>query len=46
MTRYMGLKLVKVYIVVDRLCGLAARVPGYRYRGPSSILGAIRFSEK
>jgi hypothetical protein len=31
---------------VDCLCGLVVRVPGYRFRGPDSILGAIRFSEK
>jgi hypothetical protein len=30
----------------DRLCGLVARVPGYRSRGPDSIPGATRFSEK
>jgi hypothetical protein len=30
----------------DRLCGLVVRVPGYRSRGPGSIFGAIRFSEK
>jgi hypothetical protein len=30
----------------DRLCGLVVRVPGYRCRGPGSIPGAIRFSEK
>jgi hypothetical protein len=30
----------------DRLCGLVVRVPGYRFRGPSSILGTTRFSEK
>jgi hypothetical protein len=30
----------------DRLCGLAVRVPGYRSRGPISIPGATRFSEK
>jgi hypothetical protein len=30
---------------VDRLCGLAVRVPGYRSRGPCSIPGTIRFSE-
>jgi hypothetical protein len=29
-----------------RLCGLVVRVPGYRSRGPGSILGASRFSEK
>jgi hypothetical protein len=30
----------------DRLYGLVVRVPGYRSRGPGSIPGAIRFSEK
>jgi hypothetical protein len=27
-------------------CGLVVRVPGYRSRGPGSIPGATRFSEK
>jgi hypothetical protein len=31
---------------VDRLCGLVVRVPGYRSRGPGSIPGTTRFSEK
>jgi hypothetical protein len=31
---------------VDRLCGLVVRVPGYRSRGPGSISGTTRFSEK
>jgi hypothetical protein len=31
---------------VDRLCGPVIRVPGYRSRGPRSIPGATRFSEK
>jgi hypothetical protein len=31
---------------VDRLCGLVIRVPGYRSKGPGSILDATRFSEK
>jgi hypothetical protein len=31
---------------VDRLCGLLVRVPGYISRGPGSIPGATRFSEK
>jgi hypothetical protein len=35
-----------VYVTLDRLCGLVVRVPGYRSRGPGSILSAIRFSEK
>jgi hypothetical protein len=30
----------------DCLCGLMVRVPGYRSRGPRSIPGATRFSEK
>jgi hypothetical protein len=30
----------------DRLCGLVVRAPGYRSRGPDSIPGANRFSEK
>jgi hypothetical protein len=28
------------------LCGLVVRVPGYRSRGPDSIPGTTRFSEK
>jgi hypothetical protein len=32
--------------LLDRLCGLVLRVPGYRSRGPGSIPGATRFSEK
>jgi hypothetical protein len=30
----------------DRLCGLEVTVSGYRSRGPGSIPGATRFSEK
>jgi hypothetical protein len=30
----------------DRLCGQVARVPAYTSRGPGSIPGATRFSEK
>jgi hypothetical protein len=30
----------------NRSCGLVVRVPGYRFRGLGSILGATRFSEK
>jgi hypothetical protein len=30
----------------DCLCGLMVGVPGYRSRGPDSIPGATRFSEK
>jgi hypothetical protein len=32
--------------LVDHLCGPVVRIPGYRYRGPGSIPGATRFSEK
>jgi hypothetical protein len=31
---------------LDRLCGLAVRVPGYRSKSPGSIPGTTRFSEK
>jgi hypothetical protein len=34
------------YVEVDRLCGLVVRVPGCRSRGPGSIRGVTRFSEK
>jgi hypothetical protein len=30
----------------DRLCGLVVRVSGFRSRGPVTIPGATRFSEK
>jgi hypothetical protein len=30
----------------DRLCGLVVRVPDYRSRGPGSIPGDARFSDK
>jgi hypothetical protein len=33
-----------VYFEVD--CGLVFRVPGYRSKGPGSISGATRFTEK
>jgi hypothetical protein len=32
-------------MIMDRLCGLVVRIPGYISRGPGSILGATRFSE-
>jgi hypothetical protein len=35
-----------VWATQDRLCGLVVRVPGYRSRGPGSILGATTFSEE
>jgi hypothetical protein len=30
----------------DRLCGLVARILGYRFGGPGSIPGTIRFPKK
>jgi hypothetical protein len=30
----------------DRVCDMVVRVPSYRSRGPGSIPGAARFSEK
>jgi hypothetical protein len=42
----MGNILRRVWHFSDRLCGLAVRVPGYRARGPGSIPGTNRFSEK
>jgi hypothetical protein len=39
-------KTVIVYIILyDHLCGLVVRVPGYRSKGPDSILDATGFSE-
>jgi hypothetical protein len=35
-----------IYTQTDRFCSLVVRVPGYRSRGPGSIPGATRFSEK
>jgi hypothetical protein len=38
--------LNKYGIENDRLCGLVVRVLDYRSRGPGSISGTTRFSEK
>jgi hypothetical protein len=38
--------IIIIIIIIGRLCGLVARVPGYRSKGPVSIPGATRFSEK
>jgi hypothetical protein len=47
MDGYLDRVLLIVAISVEgRLCGLVVRVPGYRSRGPGSILGANRLSEK
>jgi hypothetical protein len=35
----------RITLYRDRLCGLVVRVPGYRFRGPGSILGTTRFAE-
>jgi hypothetical protein len=39
-------KLSSCKEMYNRLCGLVVRDPGYRSRGPVSIPGANRFSEK
>jgi hypothetical protein len=48
--QFIYLFLYIIYIlfifICDHLCGLVVRVPGYRSRGPGSIPGAVRFSEK
>jgi hypothetical protein len=44
-TPFLG-SLKKYTFRITILCGLVFRVPGYRSRGPGSIPGAIRFSEK
>jgi hypothetical protein len=41
-----GYEIYFMYPVDDRLCGLVFRVYGYRSKGPGSIPGAARFSEK
>jgi hypothetical protein len=38
--------IIVIVIIINQLCGLVVRVPGYRSRGPDSILGAPRFSVK
>jgi hypothetical protein len=40
------LNLSVTYKKEERLCGLVIRVPCYRSRGPGSIPGASRFSNK
>jgi hypothetical protein len=35
-----------VGVIYDLFCGLMVRVPGYSFRGPGSIPGDTRFSEK
>jgi hypothetical protein len=37
--------IIVVVVVVDRLCGLVVRIPGYRIRGPGTIPGATTFPE-
>jgi hypothetical protein len=43
--RTVGEKFRLPQAVGDRLCGLVVRVPGYRSRGPGSILGSTRLSD-
>jgi hypothetical protein len=31
-----------IYNIYDRLSGLVVRVPGYKFRGPGSILGGYQ----
>jgi hypothetical protein len=38
--------IIIIIINIDLLRGLVVRVPDYRSRGPGSISGATRFSEK
>jgi hypothetical protein len=40
------LTLIFLISYCNSLCGVVVRVPGYRSRGPGSIPGATRFSEK
>jgi hypothetical protein len=40
------IEIYKGYYILDHLCGLVVRVPGYKSRGPGSISGATRFPEK
>jgi hypothetical protein len=44
--RHISTVFVSFTSKIDRLCGLVVIVPGYRFRGPGSIPGATRFSEK
>jgi hypothetical protein len=41
-----NLDIKKKYDLTGRFYGLVVGVPGYRSRGPGSIPGATRFSEK
>jgi hypothetical protein len=38
--------VIIIVIIIVRSCGVVVRVIGYRSRGPDSISGATRFSEK
>jgi hypothetical protein len=46
MNKSLYIRSVSIISYDDRLCGLVVRVPGYRSKGPGSISGATRFSEK
>jgi hypothetical protein len=43
---YITINIIYSSIGKGCLCGLVVRVPAYRFRGPGSIPGATRFSEK
>jgi hypothetical protein len=43
---YIYIYILPPLTVIDCLCGLVIRFPGYRSRGPGSIPCATRFSEK
>jgi hypothetical protein len=43
---YFELKKYKPWFDEGCLCGIVVTVPGYKFRGPGSISGTIRFSEK
>jgi hypothetical protein len=44
--KYLIYIYIYIYIIDDRLCGLVVKRLSYRSRGPGSITGATRFSEK
>jgi hypothetical protein len=43
---FLGKDITLVSLKQDRFCGLVVRIPSYRSRGPCSIPGTTRFSEK
>jgi hypothetical protein len=45
-TNILSIDFCMLHVCHDRLCGLVVRAPGYRFRGPDSIPGTTRSSEK